>query len=197
MNYAKILAAGKNIVIPTDTVYGLTCDARSEQAVARVFAVKGRPGGKALPVFVKDVAMAKTVALVDKKTGRFLEKVWPGGVSVVLKVSPDTPLAANVYSSDGTVALRAPKHKVIAEIFKAFSHPIVGTSANISGEPSSGDFRAVMKQWQGRALKPDEVVDYGVLPASEPSTIVAIIKGKLECLRPGAVAFADLVKLWA
>lgn len=197
MNWEKFLSQGKNFVIPTDTVYGLTCDARSEFAVGRLFEIKGRPQEKAVPVFVNGVAMAKVVALVEPRTECFLNKIWPGKVNVVLQVRPDTMLAKNVYAPDGTVALRQPGHPVITEIFAQFPHPIVGTSANVSGQPASGVFKDAMAQWQGRALQPDEALDYGTLPVSLPSTIVKPVGERLTLLRAGAVDFKQLTQLWS
>lgn len=199
MNWRELLSAQGTAVVPTDTVYGLICDACDAEAVARVFKIKGRPEGKAMPVFVADIDMAKKVAEVDSMMECFLKSVWPGSVSVVLKVRPGTPLAMHVYASDGTVAVRVPKHPVITEIFRQFPHPIVGTSANVSGQGASGNFVEVAKQWpDNEPVRPDVILNYGILPVSAPSTIVKqSARGrKLELLRAGAVEFEKLSALW-
>ena len=79
------LKRGKMVVSPTDTVYGLLVDATNRRAVKKVFQVKGREKGKPLPVFVKDIAMAKRFACVSKEQEKFLKTAWPGKVTVVLK----------------------------------------------------------------------------------------------------------------
>ena len=79
------LQKGKVLACPTDTVYGLIADATNKKAVKKVLLIKGRKEKKPLPIFVKDIAMTKRLARVEPLQERFLKKVWPGKVTVVLK----------------------------------------------------------------------------------------------------------------
>lgn len=81
----KAIKEEKVIVLPTDTVYGLVCDATNEKAVEKVFKIKRRKIGKPIPIFIKDLKMAKKLAFVDKRQEKFLKKMWPGKVTVILR----------------------------------------------------------------------------------------------------------------
>ena len=91
----QMIRKGKVVVCPTDTVYGLVADAANAEAVQKVFQVKGREKGKPLPVFVKDIAMAKRFTHVSREQEKFLKNVWPGKVTVVLKSRKKLPKVKN------------------------------------------------------------------------------------------------------
>src|SRR4030042_4778590 len=76
---------GKVIICPTDTVYGLIADATNKKAVNKIFKIKKRPRNKPIPVFVKDLKIAEKLAYINKNQGKFLKKVWPGKITIVLK----------------------------------------------------------------------------------------------------------------
>jgi len=80
----KAIKKGKVLIFPTDTVYGLICDAKNKKAVEKIFKIKNRPKNKPLPVFVKNIEMAKKLAKISGKQEKFLKKVWPGRVTAVL-----------------------------------------------------------------------------------------------------------------
>ncbi|HZX50015.1 MAG TPA: L-threonylcarbamoyladenylate synthase [Candidatus Paceibacterota bacterium] len=176
----EMIKKGKVVVCPTDTVYGLVADATNEKAVKRIFQIKGRGKGKALPVFVKNVAMAKKFARVSKEQEEFLRKVWPGKVTVVFQSKHVLPKALEM---DGKVALRIPKHELVAALLKKLNRPLTGTSANVSGQPSCSSATEVNVQFARRKHQPDLVVDEGKLPKSKPSKIVDITGEKMRILR--------------
>jgi len=177
---AEMIKNGKVVVCPTDTAYGLVVDATNKKAVQRVFRIKGREKGKALPVFVKNIAMAKRLARVSKQQEKFLRKVWPGKVTAVLEGKHVLPKALEM---DGKVALRIPKHETVAALLRKTGVPLTGTSANVSGQPSCSSAAEVLAQFAQRKHKPDLVLDQGTLPKSKPSKIVDITGKKYKVIR--------------
>jgi len=177
-NYKKILAItlksikqGKVVICPTDTVYGLVANATDKKAVEKVFRIKKREKTKFLPIFIKDLKMAKQLAKINKKQEEFLKKAWPGRVTVVLKRK-----RAKLYGiNKDTIALRIPKHRLINKLLKSLDFPLSGTSANISKWLASGKIKEVLKQFQYQKEQPDLVVDAGDLKPSKASKVIDII----------------------
>ncbi len=163
------LKRGEVIVCPTDTVYIPAADATNEKAVRKVFLIKKRSLRKPIPIFVKDLKMAKKFAKIDKSQDRFLRKAWPGKVTVVLKRKKSK---IKLYGVDRkTIALRIPNFKLINLLLKKLNRPLVGTSANISSQPPSGNLKEVLQQFKNKKYQPDFVVDGGIL-SGKPSTVL-------------------------
>ena len=177
---ALALQKGKVLVCPTDTVYGLIADATNKKAVERVLLIKGREKIKALPIFVKDIAMAKKFARVSPSQEQFLKKVWPGKVTAVLESRGILPKETGTKESIG---LRIPNYKLVRLILGKVRRPLTGTSANLSGTPSLSDSKDIIAQFQNRKHKPDMVLDAGVLPKSKPSKVIDITKAKHKVIR--------------
>jgi L-threonylcarbamoyladenylate synthase len=177
----KIIKEGGVIICPTDTVYGLLADATSEKAVGKIFEIKKRPKEKAIPIFVKDLKMAKKFAAINKKQEKILKEKWPGKFTFVLKRQ-----GAEIFGvNKKTIALRIPKFKLVNELLKKFKKPLTGTSANISGKPASTRIKDVIKQFEGKKYQPDLILDAGNLKKSEPSTIINLTGSELKILRKG------------
>lgn len=165
----KALKKKKVVVFPTDTVYGLIADATSKIAVEKVFKIKKREKTKPLPIFVKDLRMAKTLAKIDKKQERIIKSFWPGRVTAVL----ERKAKIKVYGLDKrTIALRIPKYKLINILLDKLNLPLTGTSANVSGKPSSTKIKEIISQFKNQKNQPDLVIDAGDLKPSKPSTIL-------------------------
>ena len=177
----KAVIKGRIIICPTDTVYGLICSALDKKAVNNVFKIKKRPKNKYLPIFVKDIKQVKKIAEVDKSQEKFLKKIWPGKVTVILKRKK-----AKIYGvSKNTIALRIPKYEFLNEILKKTNIPLVGTSANISGNPPSTKIKEVLKQFEDKEILPDLIIDVGNLKKSKSSTIIDSTKKKIKIIRQG------------
>lgn len=189
-NTIDLLKRGKVVICPTDTVYGLICDANNKKAVARLFKIKKRPKNKPILVFVKDIKMAKELAYISKNQGKFLKKVWPGKVTVVLKRKVQSAKLKIYGVNKKTVALRIPNHKVISYLLSVIGLPLTGTSANISGKPASTKIKEVLKQFPFRhgsgqgEYQPDLVIDAGNLPRSKPSKVIDLTVFPYKTLRP-------------
>lgn len=177
------LKKGKVLACPTDTVYGLVADATNAKAVRKIFQIKGREKGKPISVFVKDIAMAKRFAKVRPLQEKFLRRVWPGKVTVVLPSKNNLP---KELGTSKTIGLRVPNHDLINCLLKTLNKPLTGTSANVSGTPSLLDSKKIIAQFARRKYKPDIIIDAGVLPHSLASTVLDFTGDKKKILRKGA-----------
>lgn len=165
------------IAYPTDTLYGLGADALDEEAVARVFAVKGRPEAVPFPVLVAELEDAKHVAHLTPLARELAAKHLPGGLTLVLKARATVP--DNLLGGLDTVAVRVPDAPWARDLARRFG-PVTATSANLHGMPpaAAADDAALPGV--------DLVVDGGRLPGT-PSTIVDATGSEPKVLRAGAV----------
>ena len=182
-----MIKKGGAVIIPTDTVYGLTANALDEKAVRRLFLIKKRTINKPFSVFVKDLKMAKKISCIDSKREKILRKFWPGQITFVLKKKKIIP---DFLTADKkTIGLRIPNCLIIKNIFEFLNFPLIGTSANISGKPAFGEIKKIIKQFQDQKNQPDLILDTGNLPKSKPSTIVDLTFKTPKILRDGLVFF--------
>jgi L-threonylcarbamoyladenylate synthase len=170
------------IVFPTDTAYGIGCDATDRAAVRRVFAIKGRVRGKALPMIVADLKMAQKFFRISKFEFRISKKYWPGPLSIVLPVRSKKIAKEALYR--GTAAVRVPDSRLARALSKKLGAPLIATSANRSGEPARYSVK-------GLRLPVDAVLDAGALPRRKPSTIVRVQGSKIIVLRNGPIKIQD------
>jgi L-threonylcarbamoyladenylate synthase len=179
----KFIKQGKVIVSPTDTVYGLICDATNKKAVEKLFKIKKRKPRKPIPIFIKDIKTAKRLAFINKNQENFLAKAWPGKITVVLKRRKGKKL----YGVDKkTIGLRIPNYRFLNILLKKLNRPLTGTSANVSGKSPSGKIKEVLKQFENQKIKPDLILDKGNLKPSKPSTLIDLTGSKMKILRKGS-----------
>jgi len=183
----KFIKKGKVLICPTDTVYGLVADATNKKAVEKLFKIKKRSKQKPVPVFVKDIGMAKKLALIDKKQEKFLVKAWPGKITVVLKRSRlrrGFGGRGKIYGiNKKTIGLRIPKYKLINTLLEKVNRPLTGTSANLSCRPASVKMKEVLKQFKNQKYQPDLIFNAGNLPKSRPSKVIDLTGKKEKILR--------------
>lgn len=180
---AQILESGGLVAVPTETVYGLAARADCPEAVARIYAAKGRPDFNPLIVHVAGAEQAQRFADFSDTALALAEAHWPGPLTLVLPRRADAGLAAAVTAGLPTVALRAPAHPAMRALLEAVDFPLAAPSANRSGfiSPTCADH--VLASLDGRI---DMVLDGGPTTAGVESTIVAVrADGSVEELRPG------------
>ena len=177
----KIIKQGGVVVFPTDTVYGLLADATNEKAVKKIFKIKKRLKEKPIPLFVKDIEMAKKFAYINKKQENLLNFFWPGKLTAVLKRKNNLPRI--IFGNKKTIGLRIPNFKLLSTLLKKLDRPLTGTSANISGKPASTKIREVLKQFESAKEKPDLILNYGNLKFSLPSIVIDLTGKKTRILR--------------
>ena len=177
---AEVLRAGGIVAVPTETVYGLAGRADDADAVAAIYAAKGRPSDNPLIVHVLGVADAERLAVFDEAARALAAAFWPGPLTLVLPVRAGAALAAAVTGGRGTVALRAPAHGVMRALIEAVG-PLAAPSANRSGHVSPTRAEHVRGSLGTGVLG----LDAGACVVGLESTIVQT--APLRLLRPGAV----------
>ena len=180
---ADLLRQGSLVAFPTETVYGLGGDARSDLAVARIFEAKGRPRFNPLIVHLPDVAAARALAEFDARAEALAAAFWPGPLTLVLPLRAGAGLSDLVTAGLPTVALRIPAHPVAQALLRAFGGPLAAPSANPSGRVSPTRAAHVLDGLGGRI---DAVIDGGACAVGVESTIVGL-EGAARLLRPGGV----------
>lgn len=183
---ADILRAGGLVVFPTETVYGLGCDASNPKGVAKVFEAKGRPRFNPLIAHIRDIPEAERHAHLHSKAHILARAFWPGPLTLVATRRADSTVAELACAGLATIALRAPAHPVARALLEAFGGPIAAPSANLSGHVSATTAQHAIDDL-GDAV--DLVLDGGPCTLGLESTIVAVDElGAAMLLRPGAIA---------
>ena len=184
-----VLSRGGVAAIPTDTLYGLAACAFDERAVEKVYDLKGRPEGMALPLLLsKPEDIEQCAAGLTEGAMALAERFWPGAVTLVVRKRAEVPDI--VTAGMETVALRVPDHPVPREIANLLGAPITGTSANLSGRPGLTSADAVRKEF-GDAL--EFVLDGGVAMGGVASTIVDMTGEDVRILREGSVSRDEIL----
>lgn len=179
----EILNRGGIIVFPTDTVFGIGCRIDSEMAVKRVFEIKGRVREKAVPVLVNIIEMAREYAQVsDEIEEKLMKKYWPGALTIVMLVK-NGKVSENVTGGRETVGLRMPDNELVLELIRRIGVPIIGTSANLSGERSVYDSRDL----DPKVMELVDLVIEGKCELKQGSTVIDVTKHPWEIMRQGAV----------
>lgn len=180
---AAILSAGGLVAFPTETVYGLGGDARSDRAVARIFDAKGRPRFNPLIVHVPDLATARRYAMFDATAEALAAAFWPGPLTLVLPLRDDAGLSPLVTAGLTTVAIRVPAHPLARALLTGFDGPLAAPSANPSGKVSPTRAEHVAAGLTGKI---DAILDGGPCAVGVESTILGL-DGPPALLRPGGI----------
>lgn len=190
---AELLRQGDIVALPTETVYGLACDALNADAAAAVFAAKERPAFDPLIVHVADaewIGMLSPVAGNSEVLARALAKAfWPGPLTLVLPAKDTVPDL--VRSGLPTVAMRCSAHPVMAEVLDQLGRPLAAPSANRFGRISPVAAMHVVEELGGRIPL---ILDGGPCRHGLESTVVAVGEASLVILRPGPVTAEELEK---
>jgi L-threonylcarbamoyladenylate synthase len=184
-----LIAAGKLVAFPTETVFGLGADATQGLAVAAIFAAKGRPSINPLIVHVPDVARAEEHALFDTRAEELATRFWPGPLTLVLKRRPESPISDLVTAGLDSIAIRVPSHPVARALLAAAGRPIAAPSANRSGRISSTTAIHVAEELGERV---DLILASGKSQLGLESTIVDLSGPQAILLRPGAVTVGEI-----
>jgi L-threonylcarbamoyladenylate synthase len=186
---AAVIRAGGLVAFPTDTVYGIAADPRSDAAVARLFDLKGRDRGTAVPLIAANLDQARAAGDFRPEEMRLAEAFWPGPLSIVVPAA--IALSRAALGGHTTVAIRVPAHLVARELAQAFGFCVTATSANPSGTAAAESADDVAQILPGA----DVLLDAGRAPGGPPSTIVAVGEHGPVLVRGGAVAWDRVIKL--
>lgn len=176
------------IVYPTETCYGLGCDAFNEVAVEKIFNIKERDPGKPALMLVHDVSIIKQYIDWMPAMEKLAEKFWPGALTLVASLKDSKhPFARGVIGTDNTIAFRVTSHPLAREMCGKLGRPLVSTSANIAAMGNPYDIENILGMFRHHDPQPDILIDAGVLPEQKPSTIVKVEGEALTVLRQGEI----------
>ena len=181
---ARLVLAGEPVAVPTETVYGLAADATNGEAVARIYAAKGRPSFNPLIVHVPDLENAERIGRFNDEARALAKTHWPGPLTLVVPLLEEAGIAAIVTAGLPTIALRVPAHPAMQALLQACGRPLAAPSANASGQISPTRASHVLTSLGGRIPL---VIDGGATQRGIESTIVAATNGTLRLLRRGPI----------
>lgn len=178
----EILKNDGIIIFPSETVYGIACNALSSIGIDKIYKVKNRPFEKHLNIFVSNTSEINKYAYVTSKLEeKIINNYMPGAITIILK-------SKNVLNSiafeDDTIGIRIPDNKIMLELLKRIDFPLATTSANISGKKSNINIDELVKDFD---CKVDAIIDGGQSTLGLASTIVKVEDDKINILRQGSV----------
>ncbi|MES2198945.1 MAG: L-threonylcarbamoyladenylate synthase [Chlamydiota bacterium] len=180
---AEYLLSGEVIAFPTETVYGLGACIFNEEAIRKIFTIKGRPSDNPLIAHISELSFVERIAQdISPLFYRLAEKFFPGPLTIILPKSSEVPSIASAGLQ--TIAVRMPNHPIALKLIELVGQPIVAPSANLSGKPSATDFKHVLEDFEG--VIPGVVVGHSSSIGIE-STVIRLLKEKVEIVRPGAI----------
>ncbi len=188
---AAVLRQGGIVAFPTETVYGLGADARSTEAVERIFAAKGRPSDNPLIVHIARMEQVEELALAASELERrLMARFWPGPLTLVLPVRSGA-VSPRVTAGLDTVGIRMPDHALALRLIAAAGAPLAAPSANRSSRPSPTTAQHVLEDLGGRIAG---VLDGGPAGIGVESTVIRVdsATGRIHVLRPGGITAAQL-----
>ncbi len=186
-----ILRQGGVLVYPTETSYGMGCDATNAAAVERVFAMKDRPVTKALSVILPSLKAADTYVNFRPYSRRLAAYYWPGPLTIVAAALAESPLSPHC-ANKGRHAVRVSSHPFAAALAAGLGKPIVATSANLSGQQDIYKAQDVLATYDAMVNGPDAFVNGGDLPMVPPSTIVEVGAEGINVLRQGSIVVREV-----
>lgn len=181
---ARVIREGGLVAFPTETVYGLGGDATNGEAVAAIFAAKGRPSFNPLIIHVPDLAAAEALGAFSDDARRLATEYWPGPLTLVIKRRAGCPVADLSSAGLETLAVRVPDHPVAQRLLNAAGLPIAAPSANRSGHVSPTRAQHVDEDLGARVAM---ILDGGATEHGVESTVIDASGSELVLLRPGAV----------
>lgn len=172
----EALKSGGIVIIPTDTVYGIACDAENKNALAGIFEIKKRDPEKRIALLVADIEMAERVVALDPVLKERFRDVWPGAFTGIFMRKDGA----------GTEGVRVPQYPFVQNLSRALGRPIAATSANLSGDEPYTKIADIIKIF-GNDARIAIIVDADDLPDSMASTVVDFTKSPPAVLRTGLV----------
>ncbi|MBU1094365.1 MAG: threonylcarbamoyl-AMP synthase [Firmicutes bacterium] len=180
---------GDLIIIPTDTVYGLAAKLYDEEALHRIFEIKGRDQSKQIPILCHQISDLDQIAMLNDYSKKLMEKFWPGPITFVL----NTTEAFFHLTGEKTIAARIPNHSKALELIKKYGVLRV-TSLNKSGEPPLSDITHIRQQF-GRFVS--DIYEQNLEQSDVSSTVVDLTHENVQILRQGTItekAIKDALK---
>lgn len=189
-----VLRRGGVIIYPTDTLYGLGADAFTDEAVAKVYAIKGRDEGKPMHAVFADLKMVEEYAEVNDAAKILAERFLPGALTLVLKKK--IGLNAGIVKGIETVGIRIPDNEFCLELARALGKPYTATSANKSGQVPEVSVERICVQLGDAVHLVDIAIEAPLFPMRPPTTVVNVASGAPVILREGAIPADQIFQLF-
>lgn len=189
---AEALKSGRLVAFPTETVYGLGADATSDQAVAKLFAAKGRPSFNPLISHVHSAEAAFALGVFSAEAKELAQAFWPGPLTVVVPRAKGCPVSLLASAGLSSIALRVPNHPLALDLLRAVDRPVVAPSANLSGRVSPTTAAHVKR---GLGKKVAVILDGGPCAVGVESTVVSFMRSHATLLRPGGLSREDIERV--
>lgn len=189
---ANALREGQLVAFPTETVYGLGADATNGEAVARVYAAKGRPSFNPLIAHVAEIDAAFALGHFTPEAKALAHAFWPGPLSIVVPRRADCPVSLLASSGQGSIAIRVPSHPMALDLLRATGRPVVAPSANPSGRISPTTADHVRRHLKDKVAM---VLDGGRCKVGVESSVVSFLDDGPRLLRQGGVTRADIERV--
>ncbi|MBN1328085.1 MAG: threonylcarbamoyl-AMP synthase [Candidatus Heimdallarchaeota archaeon] len=184
----RVLQGGGVIVYPTETAYGIGCDAYNNEAIKRIYTLKNRPFDQPLPVIIDSLKMAKKIGLINKEVKNLIKKYHPGPLVIGIPKKNSIP---DILNKNG-IAFRISSCKFIHELVKVLAQPLVSTSANLSGQITPYTIAEVLNQLPESDI--NLILDGGTLVKHKPSTIIDFqIKPSPQIIREGEITADEIL----
>jgi L-threonylcarbamoyladenylate synthase len=188
---ASVLRRGGIVAYPTDTLYGLAVDPRNDEAIGRLFAVKGRDAATAIALIAADRSQAEHAGHFGPIERRLAAAFWPGPLTIVVPAGVGLSVR---LTRRGTLGVRVPGHAVARALAAGFGECITATSANRTGAVPPATPAEVMAAFADDPDAIDLLLDAGPAPGGVPSTIVEVLESGPALLRAGAIAWERVLE---
>ncbi len=191
----KALKRGEVVAFPTETVYGIGCDAKNVKAVKRLFAIKGRDEKKPIQLIAGSMKQATSIAALNCFEEKIAKVCWPGPLTLLTHLKKGKTLASRV-NPKRVIGIRVTSDRFLQECILAFGSPIAATSANQSGKIPASSGKGVVRAFKNvntstrvsSHTRPDLLIDAGARPRRKPTTVVRISDaGVIEIVRQGGI----------
>lgn len=190
---ARVIARGDVILYPTDTLYGLGVDALSNEAVEKIYTIKGRDKNKPIHAIVADLDMAREYGELNDIAELLAQHFLPGPLTLV--VPKCAGLDTGIFCDIQTVGIRIPDNAFCTALAREVNRPITTTSANKSNETPQYSITSIVSQLGESSQHIALAIDVGELRASLPSTVVEVSGKNIKILREGAILASEIAKI--
>ena len=187
---ADIIKSGGIVIIPTDTVYGIAADAMNEDAVRRIYEIKGRDFSNPMNVLVSNLNMVKSVSKsMSGLEEEVIKEFFPGAITIILEKNSLVPNI--VTAGNKTIGIRMPKNEFILKLIEEVQRPIVATSCNLAGNNAMIYIDEIMRVFGDKV---EAIVDEGKSKIGIPSTVIKVEENSIKILREGPIKMNTIVQ---
>jgi len=188
-----IINSGEIICTPTDTLFALSCDATDPTAREKLYNLKQRNRDKKLPIFFRDLDHVKQHCHIPEIGLHLAHNFWPGKLTMILKLRDDSDIAMNAFDvATLSVAVRVPGDESILSVITFLDKPIIGTSANISGEKNISSYKEIEEQFRNCNITIFKPLNY-ISKSAIQSTIISFENDRPIILREGAISEQEIM----